>query len=338
MNPQVTSDRTVFFAPGERNIFFHILTACNLACRHCYIRTDQHGTQKVDYQTMVDWLKLFYDPEKANNLVFLGGEPTLHPDLAKGVQTARDIGYRSITIDTNGYLFHDLLERLTPADAGLNFSLDGPDPQTNDSLRGEGVFDTCSGNLQKSVARGFTVGVIYTASRANIDALQRMPDLLADWGVKRFFIQVIGLRGKSATGGRQLQLTAERWLSAVPPAARRAAELGIEVVYPRVYLQDTEPFACAGQVADNFFVFPNGRVYLCPLCEDLPLHAYRIEDGLLVERGGLTEKPLFSLQIPEGCVMNKLLQPENIAYRPDGRPRNRIACCLLKQRVSPAKK
>jgi MoaA/NifB/PqqE/SkfB family radical SAM enzyme len=36
--------RTVGFQPGERNVFFHILTACNLSCRHCYINPAQHGT------------------------------------------------------------------------------------------------------------------------------------------------------------------------------------------------------------------------------------------------------------------------------------------------------
>jgi MoaA/NifB/PqqE/SkfB family radical SAM enzyme len=336
MHPLPTSSQTVTFAPGERNIFFHILTACNLSCRHCYIRPDQHGTQAVDRRTMLDWLALFYDPKKANNLVFLGGEPTLHKDLAEGVRTARALGYRSITIDTNGFLFHDLLDRLAPADAGINFSLDGPDPKVNDALRGEGVFDICTQNLQKAIRRGFSAGVIYTVSRANIDALHRMPALLADWGVKRFFIQVIGLRGKAARGERGLQLTADKWLQAVPAVARQAAQQGVEVIYPKVYLEASEPFACAGQVAENFFVFPNGRVYRCPLCEDLPIHACRIENRRLVEHSGLTENRLFSLQIPEGCVMNKLLQPENIAYDPDGRPRHRISCCLLKQRVAPA--
>jgi MoaA/NifB/PqqE/SkfB family radical SAM enzyme len=336
MNPLPTSSSTVYFAPGERNVFFHILTACNLACRHCYIRPDQHGTQALDRRTMLDWLELFYDPEKDNNLVFLGGEPTLHKYLAEGVRAARKLGYRSITIDTNGFLFHELLDRITPADAGLNFSLDGPDPTVNDGLRGEGVFDICTANLKKAAGRNFSVGVIYTVSSANIDALHRMPALLADWGARRFFIQVIGLRGKSARDDQRLQVTADRWLETVPAAARRAAERGIEVVYPKVYLEETEPFACAGNVAENFFVFPNGRVYLCPLCEDLPIHAYRIEDGRLLERSDLTEKRLFGLQIPEGCVMNKLLQPGNIDYDTAGRPLHRIACCLLKQRVRPA--
>ncbi|MFZ5776152.1 MAG: radical SAM protein [Thermodesulfobacteriota bacterium] len=327
--------RTLFFKPAERNIFFHLLTACNLACRHCYINPAQHGTATVNRSTMEQWLRLFFDPAKESNVIFLGGEPTLHPDLAHGIRFARQLGYRSITVDSNGFLHHDLLSRIEPGEAVLSFSLDGPDPAVNDPLRGEGVFATCTANLKKAVGMGFDVSLIYTVSRLNIGHLHRMPELLDALGCRRFFIQVIGLRGKSAQeGDGGLQVTPEEWLATVPAVARAAAAKGIRVIFPKVYLEPGEEFQCAGRVAENYFIFPNGRVYLCPLCEDFPLHAFRIEDGRLVENEGITEKRLFSLTIPEGCVMNKLLQPGNLRYLPDGRPEHRISCCLLKQEVA----
>ncbi len=106
--------RTVGFKPRERNVFFHILTACNLSCRHCYINPAQHGTATLSLETMENWLRLFLDPARETNLIFLGGEPTLHPDLAAGIKTARQLGYRSVTVDSNGFLFHDLLEHIIP--------------------------------------------------------------------------------------------------------------------------------------------------------------------------------------------------------------------------------
>jgi hypothetical protein len=47
----------------------------------------------------------------------------------------------------------------------------------------------------------------------------------------------------------------------------------------------------------------------------------------------LNEADLFTLDIAEGCVMNKLIQPGNLAYDEAGRPLYRIACCLLKEEV-----
>lgn len=333
--------RTIHFQPGERNVFFHLLTACNLRCCHCYINPDQHGQGAVSRADLEAWLRLFHRPERPANLIFLGGEPTLHPDLVHGVRFARQLGYQGITIDTNGFLHHDLLARLRPDEAVLSFSLDGPEAAINDPLRGSGVFAVCAANLAKAVALGFDVSLIYTVSRRNLDHLARMPALLKKLGCRRFFIQVIGLRGKSAAGEadacrpESLQVTPEEWLAVVPQVAAEAAGRGIHTIYPKVYLEPEEPFECAGRVAENFFIFPNGRVYLCPLCEDYPLNALRIEGGELIETTGLSERRLFTLTIPEGCVMNKLLQPGNIRYQPDGSPCHRISCCLLKQEIRP---
>lgn len=325
--------RTVGFKRGERNVFFHVLTACNLACRHCYINPREQGTGMVPRQSLRKWLELFQDKTKETNVIFLGGEPTMHPDLAYAIDCARNLGYSSVTVDTNGFLLHNFLDKVKPDDLDfLSFSLDGPTPEVNDPLRGQGVFETCSQNLQAAVALGFNVSLIYTVSRNNIAHLHAMIPLLKQWGIKRFFIQVIGIRGKTAlSGGTQWQVTPEEWLTEIPRVAAEAAALGITTIFPKVFLAPLEKFECAGRVAENYFIFPNGRVYQCPLCEDYPVNGYRIEENRLMKNSGLTENRFFSLDIPEGCVINKLLQPDNLHYDKQGKPLYKISCCLLKQ-------
>ncbi len=329
--------RTVGFRPGESNVFLHLLTACNLSCRHCYINPAQHGSATLDAATAVAWLGLFVRPGRRGNLVLLGGEPTMHPDLAAIIRAAKQLGYASVTVDSNGFLFHDLLQKTSPTELDcLSFSLDGPEAAVNDPLRGAGVFDVCTTNIRRAVALGFTTSLIYTVSRHNIEALARMPPLLEDLGIRRFFIQVIGLRGKPAAGAAEAwQVDQGRWLELVPQVALAVARRGIEVIFPKVFLDPAEDFACAGNVADNYFIFPNGRVYRCPLCEDHPVNALRIENNRLLVNEGLTEDRFFTLNIPEGCVMNKLLQPDTIEYDSSGHPLARISCCLLKQGVMP---
>ncbi len=330
--------RTVAFSRDATNLFFHILTACNLRCAHCYINLEAHGGETVPLPTIRNWLTAFTDgrnPENAN-VIFLGGEPTLHPDLPEAIRAARSLGYGSVTVDTNGYLFHDILSKVAPEEVDyFSFSLDGATPGTNDALRGNGCFATCTEGIRRAVALGFRTSLIYTVSRSNIVELAAMPELLAELGVERFFIQVIGLRGESAGKGRTAQLTHKEWAAAVPPVARAAADRGITVTYPKVFLEPGEPFECAGLVADNYFIFPNGRIYRCPLCEDYPLNSLRFEGDVPAPTPRLNEADLFPLRIPEGCVMNKLIQPDNITYTPDGRPTHRVACCMLKEEVAP---
>lgn len=331
-----THPRTVGFRTGERNIFFHILTACNLSCSHCYINPAQHGTQTLTLPTINAWLQLFAVPERTGNVIFLGGEPTLHPDLPQAVRFAKSLGF-TVTVDSNGYLFHDFLDNIAPDELDyLSFSLDGPSSAINDPIRGEGVFQICTENLRRAVDRGLQVSVIYTVSRRNIDHLASMIDVLSSLGVGKFFIQVIGLRGRSAGGAGAadpIQVSREEWLAVVPGVAEKAAAAGIHVTYPKVFLEEEERFDCAGVVAENYFIFPNGRVYRCPLCEDHPINSYRIANGKLLKNEGLTEDRFFQLNIAEGCVMNKLLQPDTIEYDESGKPLFRISCCLLKQEI-----
>lgn len=270
------------------------------------------------------------------NIIFLGGEPTLYKDLWLAIKKAKELGYNSITIDTNGYLFNNILLKVNPEELDyFSFSLDGATRQTNDMLRGKGSYDQCIAGIREAVSRGFSASLIYTVSRTNIHELNMMGPLLKDLGIDRFFIQVLGIRGKSAKSrDKGLRVPISDWLSVIPDAVEKIAGLGITVTYPKVFLRPEEPFECAGLVAKNYFIFPNGRVYKCPLCEDYPLHSMIFKDNMLVKTGRINESDFFGLKIPEGCVMNRVIQPENLKYTTDGAPEYKIACCLLKEEIS----
>ena len=327
--------KTVAFSKDATNVFFHILTNCNLKCRHCYINKKQHGENTLPLETVEAWLKVFASKNKNANVIFLGGEPTLHPDLSLAIKKAKALGYDSITVDTNGYLFHDILSKVDPDVVDyFSFSLDGVTRKTNDMIRGKGSYDNCIAGLKKAILRGFTTSLIYTVSQMNLHEIDRIALLLKDLGVDRFFIQVIGIRGKSAENNQdKLQVSRNEWLAIIPDAAQKIARLGITVTYPKVFLSPDEPFECAAKVAENYFIFPNGRVYQCPLCEDFPLHSKVFKGNMLLDTPKINENDLFELNIPEGCVMNKLIQPGNLSYNTDGTPEYRVACCMLKEEI-----
>lgn len=337
--PHPMKKKTVSFSKNSRNIFFHILTQCNLSCRHCYINPDQHGRKMLPLATILAWLEALSENAASSNVIFLGGEPTLHPDLHLAVKQTKQMGFQSITIDTNGYLFNNVLSKMTPEDVNyISFSLDGATRKTNDSIRGKGSYDACISGIKQTINNGFNTSLIYTVSGLNYKELTMMPPLLNHLGIDHFFIQVIGLRGNvinEKISGKNLQLSHSMWLDLVPSVAESAARSGITVTYPKVYLDKEAPFACAGRVADNYFIFPNGRVYRCPLCEDFPIHSLEFSNNRLMPTQKINEQDLFNLNIPEGCVMNRLVQPENIIYTDADTPVYKIACCLLKEEVQP---
>jgi MoaA/NifB/PqqE/SkfB family radical SAM enzyme len=333
---------TVEFSPKAANVFLHVLTRCNLRCRHCYINPEQHGRRRIPLARMERWLAALAGRSPGANLVLLGGEPTLHPDLPQVVRRARQLGFASITIDTNGYLFHNILSKVTPQEVDVfSFSLDGATAKSNDRIRGKGSFEVCLDGIRRAKARGFNISLIYTVSRANLAELPLMGPLLREMGVERFFIQVLGLRGRAAIRGCQvdseevLRVSPSEWREQVPAAAEAIARQGIRVVYPKVFLKPEEPFECAGRVADNYFVFPNGRVYRCPLCEDYPVHSLMFKDDQLVDAPRLNENDFFRLEFAQGCIMNALIQPGSPFAEGSGAFHGKIACCLLKEQILP---
>lgn len=331
-----TIKKTVSFSKNATNIFFHILTQCNLKCRHCYINPKEHGKNTLPVSVVEKWLHAFKINTQDANLILLGGEPTLHPELSQIIKISRNMGFNSITVDTNGYLFNDILKKVTPEEVDVfSFSLDGATQATNDMIRGKGSYKACLSGMEKAARAGFTTSMIYTVSNMNVHELEQLSEMVKDLAVSQLFIQVIGLRGKSKTPSSDtLQVSMDTWRNIVPGIADHIAKDGIKVTYPKVYLNENEVFECAGRVASNYFIFPNGRVYQCPLCEDHPLHSYCYRDDKLEEMPKINEKDLFLLDIPEGCVMNKLIQPDNISYTSEGQPECKIACCLLKKEVT----
>ena len=327
--------KTVSFSKNTTNVFFHILTNCNLKCEHCYINKEQHGENILPIETIESWLKIFIEKNNDANVIFLGGEPTLHPDLPRAIKKAKSLGYNSITVDTNGYLFHNILSKVDPdAVDYFSFSLDGATRKTNDMIRGEGSYDKCIAGIRKTISKGFTTSLIYTVSKKNLSELHTIAPFLKELGITRFFIQVIGIRGQSAENWHEkLQVSRKEWLKTIPFVADKVAKLGITVTHPKVFLNGDEPFACAGLVAKNYFIFPNGRVYQCPICEDFPLHSYSLEGNILLKTPNINETDLFELNILEGCVMNKLIQPDNLSYDSQGKPKYKVACCMLKEEI-----
>jgi MoaA/NifB/PqqE/SkfB family radical SAM enzyme len=67
---------------------------CNLACRHCYANSSPQGTHGV--MAAADWLRVIGELTAmgVGDVQFIGGEPTLHPELPGFVRYALGKGMR----------------------------------------------------------------------------------------------------------------------------------------------------------------------------------------------------------------------------------------------------
>ncbi len=98
----ITNERTTDMLDGLRFLWLEITVKCNLTCVHCYADSGPtaalHGTMKTS-----DWTKVIDEAADlgCRQLQFIGGEPTLHPELDRMIVHARARGFTFVEIFTN---------------------------------------------------------------------------------------------------------------------------------------------------------------------------------------------------------------------------------------------
>ena len=115
-----------------------------------------------------------------------GGEPFLEPDMVDSIEEISDI--LPVTVLTNGTLFHtpkrlDAVSRLAKKPVRLQISLDRPDAQANDAMRGQGNFIRVARAVPTLVERGVHVRIATTVEDETPEDAERLDKLIASWGV-----------------------------------------------------------------------------------------------------------------------------------------------------------
>ena len=125
----------------------HLLTGarCNNNCLFCMEQDREARAAHVGGQRLEDLRAMLAHHEDREEVLFTSGEPTLHPDLLKLVGWAREEGYRTIGLITNGRLlaYAGVARRLVAR--GINrvtVSIHGHTARLHDSLtRTPGSYD-----------------------------------------------------------------------------------------------------------------------------------------------------------------------------------------------------
>ena len=117
-----------------------VTSECNLDCPHCYVRFGNLHNDKNKEIPLDVWREKFLEFRRKGirSIALVGGEPTLRMDV---VMLADEI-FKLVFIISNG-------TKRIPEDFKheIHISLDG-DKETNDAIRGEGVFDTVIKNYR----------------------------------------------------------------------------------------------------------------------------------------------------------------------------------------------
>ena len=158
---------------------------CNLACSYCLTESGPKvARRELDPATVLDLAREAKDIG-FTGIGITGGEPFLVPDMPQLLfEVSRVL---PVLVLTNGTLFSRALladmEVLRDADVTLQISLDHPDPDANDVMRGPDNFRRVVEAVPELLRRGIAVRIATTLEEEDADDLQRLCALHRSLGV-----------------------------------------------------------------------------------------------------------------------------------------------------------
>ena len=146
-----------------------ITNACNLSCAHCYHEhhSNDGGLDLAGWRAVLDQYHALAEKLRlAPWLVLCGGEPTISPLF---LPLLEELDRRwpgvHVTVLTNGTrLTKELVQALRRFNIGFQISLDGPDAQRHDLVRGRGNFARALAGLGSLLAAGLNATFLATLS------------------------------------------------------------------------------------------------------------------------------------------------------------------------------
>ncbi|HYD46792.1 MAG TPA: radical SAM protein [Terriglobales bacterium] len=188
-------------ARGARKLIMNITYKCANRCVFC--ATGDRISASLEWDKINALLRQHRD-EGTDQLDIDGGEPTLHPQLIDTIQLARELGYRSINVTSNGRLLRDRELARNLLQSGIThllISLHGGSAAVHDEATGApGSFEQTVAGIDNVIAArpaGVEMGVNVTITRGNVDHLLPLTELAVHKGFEKINFQFITPFGRA---------------------------------------------------------------------------------------------------------------------------------------------
>lgn len=106
---------------------WHFTKKCNMGCKYCFVPVGMELSREERFSILEKFKGTF---ERIN---FVGGEPTIHPDLLELMEKAKKMGFK-VTLVTNGYrMIKDPVyaDKILSIVDGIGISVDSLKEETN---------------------------------------------------------------------------------------------------------------------------------------------------------------------------------------------------------------
>ena len=305
-----------------KDLMFYITQGCDLRCTTCYVGNSWLSTGETYSKAEADLVLKHFASPGLDRLTFLGGEPTLHPNITDLILYANEFDIKEKRITTNAVTLGNLdLRRLKGDEVDqVSISLDGATKETHEKIRGKGTFDKTVENVKRLIQRGFPVSMNFTVNGVNkhetVDAVR----LFSELGAKEVNFHSVTMIG-NAEKHPELAVEPSEWVRIRKELESISGMPGMTLRIPLMFITAEEyrdliigknyhPFqrlSYHSETGQRIVLYPNGKVYMsCDLTgTDYNFATFR--DGIFKLNTGINELTFFEQNPDNPDVSGDLL-------------------------------
>lgn len=252
-------------------VVINVTNKCNLLCPYCYQSAGRAYKDELRSEEIVSVIKQALEINPEINISLSGGEPLMRKGITEIISFACSKA-RKVSLLTNGTLITakvaDELARVKSDRLFVQVSVDGANPLTHDSIRGEGSFERSMKGIRLLQENGIPVVLSYTVTKANSGQISEFLKLCDRLKVRLTRIDYVKAVGRAQGDGQSMCLTPQDYYDAVKTINHAQAEYGWRYGNPlndRAILLGSflKPRAICGAGVSIIFVDADGNVYPC---------------------------------------------------------------------------
>lgn len=273
---------------------------CPLKCKHCYASAGKGSF--ISYETVENLLKECEEMGVAN-IQLTGGEPLLHPDFFKMVNSSLSKGLK-VSIFTSGYVSNDKIwkeiESLPVDKVSFQISVDGLEEYHNNFRGVKDAFDKTCRFIKKICDMGFSVTTATCFSEQSYDELYELATLMKEMGVRLMRLSPIANKGRAHENNIMKNIELARNSRMI--TKKLSEELGSEA-FRVLYFEEGEEHIDfrykknCGLGQNVIRISPNGDVFPCLMTS--------------IKYANISEMSLLEIQKKYSNIWGDLFSPTN---------------------------
>jgi MoaA/NifB/PqqE/SkfB family radical SAM enzyme len=269
---------------GPRRLTVELTNICNLHCSYCLRDEDALYHNPANFLPVELFTRVARDARDSmgiEQVMFTGGEPTLHPDFGKLLTAVVALDLKCSFV-TNGWHFNrvwPLLIEHREAVTHVSFSLDGATREAHDRWRGDGSFDRVVRAFSRCWANQFPFNAKVGIRRDTVPQLEALALFAARMGAAGLSFAHIMPTSIEVADASALTLEeradAEREIALLARIFKM--RIGIDVGY-----YNTDPVApCSALIGVSANINYRGHLSLC--CNLSGFRGAKSEDDIVAD-------------------------------------------------------